>query len=225
MPQENLGEMYRRFQEHTVPIYRPKTAIAPNGLKPREATEDQLAAAKHGDPEAWAEIFGIYNDRLTRYFKGAGIRDEADDCAQGVWERTLRRLPNYQPIGVPFSHYIFTAAAHATVDHWRRLKRFRGQDLDGRVELIDRSPYSNPEDHAQIIELQEVIGEILASDKVSSDQAKAFINHHVLGNSHPDSAAEMGKKEGAVRVLAHRARNKIKDGLLQRGLVDPPNQP
>lgn len=109
------------------------TAVA---LQPSVA-EDLLARHQAGDPAAFPEFVATWRSRVVQFFLRQCLdRDRAEDLAQELFLRLLRRVASYRPEG-RMSLYVFRAATNLWIDHFRRAAprpRFCSFDQGGAEE-------------------------------------------------------------------------------------------
>ena len=88
-------------------------------------TSLRLVEQAASDPAAFAELYEACFPAVFHYiqFRCDGTQAAQDLTAQ-VFEKVLRRLPNYRPTGAPFEAWLFTVARN-TVTDWQRAERLR----------------------------------------------------------------------------------------------------
>lgn len=159
--------------------------------------------AKKGDTEAFGEIFQRHATGIYRYFY-AHLNDaqDAEDLMADVFLRTWRALPDYRQINkVPFRVFLFRIARNRLVDHYRRQSvRYADVVLDEDIEDIKDEKIINDEnDHALQVEVQTTM-------KKLREDYRTVLELRFLGGLSPEETAQvMGRSEGAIRVLQHRA--------------------
>jgi len=110
-----------------------------------------------------------------------------------------RAIGRYQPRGRPILAWLFRLAHNLVIDHYRTQRREAQLD----EELVAEKPGSNP---GSLLELQEEYDELReAICRLNADQQQVIALRFMEGMRYPEVAAILGKKEGAVRVLQHRA--------------------
>ncbi len=190
------------------------TALAPRpGAGPRGTVEGLVAAAVDGDERAWDVICSVHRPRV-RSVALARLRDPhaAEDVVQETFLRAWTRLHQVEDAH-RLGAWLQTIAANIAVDHVRRrrvtapLAAAAGTPAPGRSH--DEHVVAQEEAavlHARLAELRDV-------------------DRHALwqrdGHGVPvgELADELGMTSGAVRVLLHRARRRVREGY---GLVTVP---
>jgi len=66
-------------------------------------------------------IYETYSDRVMGYISARiRRRAEAEDLCSDVFEKVLRKLPDYQPDKATLSTWIFTITRNTVIDYYRR---------------------------------------------------------------------------------------------------------
>lgn len=200
---ETLG----RFQTHTVLFDKQS-----NGKKYLEASEALVASAATGDMEALGSMFDIYNKRLFRFCLNFGQAADAEDIAQNTWERVVRKMQEgkYFMIGIPFSHYLFTAAKHLGLDHLRRQQRDKNHMAYGSnfTGVISRDPFIQPEMVIEYLEACQLIHAEMSH--LSKGQLNVLESRFEEELSVRETADKLGITENNVKVQQHKAIARIK---------------
>lgn len=165
-----------------------------------------LAAARVGNHRAIGLLFREHQPPLLRYLR-AREPAAADDVAADVWHGVLRTLGRFEGDEVAFRSWLFTIARRRLADHRRRMGRRRerlGPDTD-----LDRVP--DPSDPAEVV-LSE-IGSDEASRQIAAhltpEQADVVLLRVVADLPVAEVARILGRSEGAVRVIQHRALQRL----------------
>jgi RNA polymerase sigma factor (sigma-70 family) len=165
--------------------------------------EDALvAAARAGDPDAFGRLWELLAPVVAGYLRTRGVA-EPDDVTSEVFLAAFARIGDFVGGGAPLRRFLFTVAHHKSVDDVRR--RF-GARVPRQVELtedVDPRHAASAEDEA----LREVYGEdvqrLLAL--LPATQREVLLLRVVTGLDVADVAAVLGRSEGAVKQLQHRA--------------------
>lgn len=159
-----------------------------------------MAATQGGDREAYSRLLRELDAILSPYFRR---RLRSDDAACDVVQETLLSVHmarhTYDP-EKPFLPWVFAIARCRLVDYWRKQERHADADPLDDLEAADR-----PEEPSGSAALAgEALGELSAADR---DVIK-FLK--VEGLSLKDVARKMQLTEGAVKVRAHRAYQRLR---------------
>jgi RNA polymerase sigma factor (sigma-70 family) len=177
-----------------------------------------VSAAVAGDPGAFGELWELLSPKVVGYLRGRGVADP-DDVTSEVFLAAFTRIGDFVGDGRQFRRFLFTVAHHKSVDDIRR--RF-GPRVPQQVELTeagDPRRAASAEDEA----LREVYGEqiqqLLAS--LPPVQREVLLLRVVTGLDVADVAAVVGRSEGAVKQLQHRALTSLR-GQLAVGVARAP---
>jgi RNA polymerase sigma-70 factor (ECF subfamily) len=161
-----------------------------------------LSSAKEGDAEAFGVLYERYADRVFRYlFAHIDNRLDAEDITEDVFLRVWRSLPNYREQGVPFLAFLFRIARNALIDHYRRSNPVKGQVSIDDMALRDHNP--GPGESAMSSLEREELRESL--EQLREDYRTVLVLRFLSELSPEETAQVMGRSQGAVRVLQHRA--------------------
>jgi RNA polymerase sigma-70 factor (ECF subfamily) len=175
---------------------------------PARISEDEIAlveAAISGDARAFAALYDRHADRVFRhvYYRVANQSD-AEDLTQQVFLQAWRAIDRYQRTGAPFVAWLLTIAYHVVVSHTRRSKPTSSLEL----EPATTERWADPEGETMSrFEQQAVRTAIL---RLKPDQQQVIMMRFVEHFDHADVAAALGKSEGYVRVIQHRALNELR---------------
>lgn len=159
-----------------------------------------VAQAKRGDEDAFAELYRRYADSIYRYALSRGLPPaDAEDVVSTVFLRAFQSLPGYRERGWPFSAYLYGIARNALVDLYRRDRR----EATGDEALERPEPQAEVDDQVTRRAQLEAVRQALAG--LPEDYQEVIRLRLLLDLPTATVAAWMGRKEGAVRVLLHRA--------------------
>lgn len=169
--------------------------------------------AKKGDSGAFGELYEFYAPLVFRFlFAHTNDRQDAEDLTEEVFLRVWEALPGFRLRGVPFGGYLFRVARNALYDHYRRdRKQFAPVEL-GYERADDGQP-----DPAESVPVRIRHGEIQdCLQQLRDDYRTVVAMRFLVGLSVEETAAAMGRSEGAIRVLQHRALCALKQLLKER---------
>ncbi|AUS79082.1 RNA polymerase subunit sigma-70 [Actinoalloteichus sp. AHMU CJ021] len=166
-----------------------------------------VRAAQRGDPTAFAELYRTHVDVVFRYaLLRTGDRELAEDVTSETFLRALRRISSLRERGRDVGAWFVTIARNLVLDHVRS-----GQY---RMEV----PVARPEDGPLSASLpvqagpeQKVLTEAVHSEllrhlgRLGTDQRECVVLRFLGGLSVAETAARMGRNEGAVKALQQRA--------------------
>jgi RNA polymerase sigma-70 factor, ECF subfamily len=172
-----------------------------------------VEAAKAGEPEAQGALFDRYYFPIYRYAYARLRRvADAEDAAAETLVSVFGGLPRFSWRGVPFEAWVFRIAASKVADIGRR--RAAAPDpatLDSIVELPTSADETDPVVHAERSDERTILIGLI--DELPRDQRDVLVLRFFLDRSIAETAAILGRSEGAVKQLQFRAIARIRDGF------------
>lgn len=155
-----------------------------------------------GDVEAFGAIYDVHVDRIYSFARSR-IRDphDAEDITEIVFLKAFEAIGGYDRRGLPFSAWLFRIARNAVIDHARKDKR--APDVVEDIEVhLDSDPVLIDELVASRIEGEDV-REAVAM--LTEDQSAVIACRFFFDMDIRSTARTLGKNEGAIKALQHRA--------------------
>jgi RNA polymerase sigma-70 factor (TIGR02952 family) len=170
--------------------------------------------AQDGDAEAFGELYDHYVTMVHRYvYHRVGDRATAEDVTSETFVRALRRIDSLSFQGRDVGAWLVTIARNIILDHVKS-SRYRLEVTTADMRDADRVT-DGPED-AVVTHLAN--RELLACvQQLGSEQQECIVLRFIHGLSVSETAEIMGKKDGAIKALQHRAVRRLA-GLLPDGL-------
>ena len=174
-----------------------------------------IDAAIAGDEAALAELYNLYFPRVYRYILARmGNPFDAEDLTEEVFLRVLDAIGRFQWREAPFSAWLFRIAHNAVISH-RRKEGARGR-LSPLSEALPVDSQGPEEMVANRLALNEVMK---AADTLPEAQRRVIGYRFAAGLTVAETARAMGKGEGNVKVIQHKAIAKLREMLTQRPKV------
>jgi RNA polymerase sigma-70 factor, ECF subfamily len=178
---------------------------------------EQVRLAQEGSAHAFALLYDRYVDQVFGFvYHRVGHRQTAEDIVSDVFLRALRRIESFSWQGVDFGAWLITIARNRCHDHFKSA-RFR---LDASVaEVFDspvKDPEMDPENRAVRGELAEQIHAALR--ELKDEQAEVLYLRFIQHLNVTETAAVMGKTDGAIKALQYRALKSLAK-VIPEGLV------
>ncbi|MFI5261798.1 MAG: RNA polymerase sigma factor [Candidatus Limnocylindrales bacterium] len=140
-------------------------------------------------------------------------RHAAEDVTEQVFLRALHALPQFDERGVgaasTFRVWLFQIARHALSNERRRRARHPEAPLDAVLEMAA----ADADPAAQVVERDAVRRAWRAIEHLPHERRRAITLRFVEEMTTSEIAGAMGRSEGAVRVLIHRALRSVADEL------------
>lgn len=186
--------------------------------------ERLLEQAAAGEPDAIQSLLERYLTGLRGFIRlraGPLIREreEVSDLVQTVCVEVMKKMDRFQHGGeTEFKHWLYATALRQVrnrVKYWRREKRSASRELSfdsktggpgrsGMRDLLDTyTTLTTPS--RRLMSGEEVRRIEAAFDLLSDDHKRVITLARLVGLSHQEIAAKMGRSEEAVRALLHRA--------------------
>ena len=175
---------------------------------------DLVAAAQQGDQHAFGRLYDRYVDVVFRFvlFR-VGDRPLAEDITSETFLRALRRISSVSYQGRDVGAWFVTIARNLVLDHVKssryRLEMTTADILDSSAG--DRGPEHEVVQQATATELMRCVAQL------GQDQQECIVLRFMQGLSVSETASVMGRNEGAVKALQHRAVRRLAQ-LLPEGL-------
>jgi RNA polymerase sigma-70 factor, ECF subfamily len=160
-----------------------------------------VARAQEGDRRALEELYLMHFDRIYSYLQmSVGNRHDAEDLTNQTFVKMLESIERFEWRKVPFSAWLFRIAHNLAVDHFRSRRRWQPEEEP--PEPPGSEERSAEEEALQAIGRQSMLEMI---ESLSLDQQQVLTLKFVFNFSNGDVAGILGKTEGAIKSLQHRA--------------------
>jgi len=164
-----------------------------------------IERAKQGEVEAFGCLYERYLESIYRYIRTRVAEDRtAEDLTETVFLRSFESLSRYKEKGLRFSAFLYQIARNLLVDHYRQ----KEEELP--LESADQISVS-PSRIDDIIVIQDQVDRLRVGLEALPEEYREIIRLRVLLElSTTECAQWIGRSEGAVRVLLHRAMKALK---------------
>ncbi len=175
-----------------------------------------VQAAVRGEESAIEALYRTHFDTIYRYvLLRLGSPSAAEDVTSQVFLGMLRGLGRYRDHGKPFVAWLYGIAQKQIAFFLRGQSRAPNPvDLDAAAELVAES--AGPHATAEQRELRVAIARALG--RVPEGQREVIMLRYVLSLSIAETAAIVGRSEGAVKQLQLRGLATLKGMLGGEGL-------
>jgi RNA polymerase sigma-70 factor (ECF subfamily) len=170
------------------------------GVVGADAERALIDRAIAGSVEAFAALYDRYLVRVYRHvYYHLGNRSDAEDITQQVFLRAWQAMPRYRPTDVPLVGWLLTIAHNLVVSFYRRTRDERPLDLDP----VAGADWSDPE--RELLRTYDRAAVRRAILRLKPDYQRVIVLRFVEGFGYDAIAAILGKTEGNVRMIQHRA--------------------
>ena len=181
----------------------------------------KLRVAK--DPDAFGELYNIYVDQIFRfiYFK-VSRKEEAEDLTAEVFLKTWQYINEEKAKKIDnLKAFLYQTARNSVIDFYRKKnptenlfieQKNENDEMEenwSRNEIVDSK--KNPLEEMQLNSDVEEVKKAL--QKLKEEYREAILLKFVEEMSISEIANILGKKEGAVRVLLHRAVQALREAV------------
>jgi RNA polymerase sigma-70 factor (ECF subfamily) len=169
-----------------------------------------IAEAADGDQRALRELAGIVVPFVNYYCRiHLGTNQAAQQVAQGISRKILKTLPSYLRSRAPFWGYVYGVTARAVVD----AQRYTSPEHSDPVRMFEGPP------RQQLVDANcaRLVAQLAS---LPSEQREVLVLRVPLRLTVEDTAKIVGTSPAAVRLIQHRALNRLRQEL-QDGFHDP----
>jgi RNA polymerase sigma-70 factor (ECF subfamily) len=177
--------------------------------------------AKDGDESALVEIYNQCQAPVYRYvYYRVGSSALAEELTAEVFVRMVERLDSFRDVGRPILAWLYTIARNLMVDHQRSQGRAALLPLDDALAADeDGQPH-------QVAEVRETHSNLLAAlERLTEPQRQVILLKFMEARSNAEVAAILGRDEGSVKSLQHRALAALRRTLSSAGPVGRGRRP
>ena len=157
--------------------------------------------AQQGHRDALEELYLLHFDRIYSYLHmSVGNRHDAEDLTTQVFVKMLESIGKFRWRSAPFSAWLFRIAHNLAMDHFRASKRWQPEEEvpepRGQEGMSAEEEALHSIGRASMLELIE---------DLSHEQQQVLTLKFVFNFSNGEVAGILGKTEGAIKSLQHRA--------------------
>ena len=162
--------------------------------------------AQDGDGEAFGQLYDRYVDTVYRFiYYRVNDRALAEDFTSETFLRALRRISTISYQGRDIGAWFVTIARNIVLDHLKSARHRLEMTTPDTVEGPDRAP--SPE--AAVLDSMASQRLMAAVGQLGDEQRECVMLRFIQGFSVSETAQVMGKNDGAIKALQHRAVRKL----------------
>jgi RNA polymerase sigma-70 factor, ECF subfamily len=167
--------------------------------------------AQQGDREALESLYLLHFDRIYSYLHmSVGNRHDAEDLTTQTFLKMLEAIGRFRWRSAPFSAWLFRIAHNLAMDHFRSTRRWQPEE---DVPEPEDTAESSAEDEALESIGRRSMLELI--ENLSHEQQQVLMLKFVFSFSNGEAGTILGKSEGAVKSLQHRALASLQKQLPQ----------
>jgi RNA polymerase sigma-70 factor (ECF subfamily) len=168
--------------------------------------------AQAGERDALEELYLIHFDRIYGYLHvSVGNRHDAEDLTTQTFLKMLESIGKFRWQSAPFSAWLFRIAHNLAIDHFRANKRWQPEE---DVPEPDADDSTSAEAGAFESIGRRSMLELI--EDLSPEQQQVLTLKFVFNFANAEAATILGKTEGAIKSLQHRALVSLQKQLEQR---------
>ncbi len=170
-----------------------------------EQLDEFASRAARGDRSAFEAIYFALVDELHAYARSqCGTDVDADDIVANVFLRAWQYGRRYRVGSQNYRAWMYGIARNEIRNHWRR--QLHMGSLPDRYDLAEASS-SEPDTDRARARLRAAIA------RLTPDQREVIVLRYFNDRSHAEIGMIMGKREGSIRALQHRALRQLQKAV------------
>jgi len=156
---------------------------------------------QRGDRDALEELYLLHFDRIYSYLHmSVGNRHDAEDLTTQTFLKMLESIKRFRWQSAPFSAWLFRIAHNLAMDHFRASRRWQPEE-----EVPE--PVGETEPSAEAVAFRAIGRQSMLEliEGLSPEQKQVLTLKFVFNLPNAEVATILGKTEGAIKSLQHRA--------------------
>ncbi|MEX1194404.1 MAG: sigma-70 family RNA polymerase sigma factor [Dehalococcoidia bacterium] len=178
-------------------------AASQTTAQPKEEVQAEwelVRRAQGFDEDAFSQIYATYYPKIYNYaFMQMGDVQAAEDLASDVMLKVIEAINSYKFQGLPFGAWVFRIARNRLIDLHRRRKRRGEVDLSEGIATALANPQVLAERALERGQIQ------IALKHLTPEQRQVIVLKFIEGFDNRSVGKIMGRSEGAIKSLQHRA--------------------
>ncbi len=173
-----------------------------------------IREAQAGKQQAFAALYDQNQAAVYTYiYYRVNDQETAEDLTAEVFVRMVDKIGRYKPQGKPILAWLYTIARNQLTDHYRQTGKATWMPMDD--SLADTcNPAAKTETQLTANCLQTALSHL------TDDQQQVIIGKFVEDRSNANVASLLGKTEGSVKSLQHRALAALRRAVEKEGCYD-----
>jgi RNA polymerase sigma factor (sigma-70 family) len=189
---------------------QPTLAVASPRRQP-QGLDALVESARDGSVAAFERIYRSLAAQVLSYLRWHRVSDP-DGLTNDVFAQVHRKLGSFEGDEQGFRSWVFTIAHHRMIDDRRRSQR--QPVVDSGVEVEEHRSTGDVEDDALAVMGSDRVRDLLAM--LSADQRAVVLLRVIADLSVEEVATILGKREGAIKALQHRAMASLRRHLARQ---------
>ena len=171
-----------------------------------DGEENIIKSAVKGEASAFGLLYDYYQPKIYRFvLVKVSRREEAEDLTHQVFLRAWQNIATYRDIGFPFSSWLYHIARNRVIDHYRTSRP------SVSIDEVDPEIFASPEESVASTERSLTLDRVRAAIRaLKPDHQDVIVLRFVEDLPLKNVALIIGKSEGAVKLIQHRAIRELK---------------
>jgi RNA polymerase sigma-70 factor, ECF subfamily len=171
-----------------------------------------IVKAKQGDQAAFAEIYNHYFKKIYQFvYYRIGHKEAAEDLCEEVFLKAYGKISTINS-DASFVGWLYQIARNKVIDYYRDKKQVIAlEEVENFLEYE-----SNIVDLVNLDQQQKVLLELIK--RLGPDQQTVLKLKFLEDLDNAEIAAILNKSEGSIRVIQHRAIQKLQEIIKQQNL-------
>ena len=167
----------------------------------QEEVRKLVERAQAGDRNALEELYLLHFDRIYSYLHmSVGNRHDAEDLTTVTFLKMLESIKRFRWQSVPFSAWLFRIAHNLAMDHFRATRRWQPEE-----EVPEPEPDEATSAEAGALQSIGRKSMLELIEELSPEQQQVLTLKFLFNFANAEAATILGKSEGAIKSLQHRA--------------------
>lgn len=166
---------------------------------------------KRGEPAALASVYDEYSPLIFRYvYRRVGNARLAEDLTGQVFVKLLEAVQRDTLWNKSFRGWLYRIAHNVIIDHFRKDRNQQVVELDEELVSDEQGVEATITSRLEFARVQDALRQL------TEEQAQVIVLRFGEGLSNQEVAQIMGKREGAIKGLQHRAVKALRRLLVER---------
>jgi RNA polymerase sigma-70 factor (ECF subfamily) len=178
-----------------------EAAMTRSKAAPQEEVRRLVERAQRGNRDALEELYLLHFDRIYSYLHmSVGNRHDAEDLTTQTFLKMLESIKRFRWQAAPFSAWLFRIAHNLAMDHFRAHRRWQPEE-----DVPEPPGSAEPSAEAEAMQSIGRASMMEMIETLSAEQQQVLTLKFVFNFANAEVATILGKTEGAIKSLQHRA--------------------
>lgn len=195
-------------------------AVCPMRAECKNMPDEKIVDLVKKNKNCYVCLMQRYEEKMMRYVRRiSGVSVEAaQDIVQDVFLKVYVNLNGFDS-NLKFSSWLYRIAHNETINHWRRNKKRKSNDVswdkNEALKNIIRDDYDTEQEVYQKITNEQLLEVI---ERLDEKYRTVLVLNYLEGKSYQEIADILNKPIGTVGTLLNRAKKVLKKEMLNSGV-------